>query len=158
MKINDAVFGALLVVLGGAVLWHVQSFPKIPGQQVGPALFPGLISAGLVAAGALLCVSGVRARHTGEAWFTVADWMGSRGHFTAFAAILLGGVAYVWLAEPIGFLLVAPVLLFVWMIVLGVKVPRAALIAAIGTLAIWYVFYKLLRVPLPWGVLKNLAF
>ena len=115
MKINDAVFGALLVILGGAVLWHVQSFPKIPGQQVGPALFPGLISAGLVVAGALLCVSGVRARRSGEAWFTVADWMGSRGHFTAFAAILLGGVAYVWLAEPIGFLLVAPVLLFVWM-------------------------------------------
>jgi putative tricarboxylic transport membrane protein len=158
MKINDAVFGALLVILGGAVLWHVQSFPKIPGQQVGPALFPGLISAGLVVAGALLCVSGVRARRTGEAWFTVADWMGSRGHFTAFAAVLLGGIAYVWLAEPIGFLLVAPVLLFVWMLVLGVKPPRAALIAAIGTLAIWYVFYKLLRVPLPWGLLKNLAF
>jgi putative tricarboxylic transport membrane protein len=158
MKINDAVVGALLVILGGAVLWHVQSFPKIPGQQVGPALFPGLISAGLVVAGALLCVSGVRARRSGEAWFTVADWMGSRGHFTAFAAILLGGIAYVWLAEPIGFLLVAPVLLFVWMLVLGVKPPRAALIAAIGTLAIWYVFYKLLRVPLPWGLLKNLAF
>jgi len=158
MKINDAVFGALLVILGGAVLWHVQSFPKIPGQQVGPALFPGLISVGLVVAGALLCVSGVRARRMGEAWFTVADWMGSRGHFTAFAAVLLGGIAYVWLAEPIGFLLVAPVLLFVWMLVLGVKPPRAALIAAIGTLAIWYVFYKLLRVPLPWGLLKNLAF
>ena len=158
MKINDAVFGALLVILGGAVLWHVQSFPKIPGQQVGPALFPGLISVGLVVAGALLCVSGVRARRMGEAWFTVADWMGSRGHFTAFAAVLLGGIAYVWFAEPIGFLLVAPVLLFVWMLVLGVKPPRAALIAAIGTLAIWYVFYKLLRVPLPWGLLKNLAF
>ena len=38
------------------------------------------------------------------------------------------------------------------------KAPRAALIAVIGTLAIWYVFYKLLRVPLPWGVLKNFAF
>jgi putative tricarboxylic transport membrane protein len=158
MKINDAVFGALLVILGGMVLWHVQAFPTIPGQQVGPALFPGLISAGLVVAGALLCVSGLRARRAGGDWFTLADWMGSRGHFAAFAAVLLGGVAYVYLAEPVGFVLVAPVLLFVWMLVLGVKAPRAALIAALGTLAIWYVFYKLLRVPLPWGVLKNYAF
>ena len=27
-----------------------------------------------------------------------------------------------------------------------------------ATLAIWYVFYKLLRVPLPWGVLAKYAF
>ena len=158
MKINDAVFGVLLAVLGGAVLWHVQAFPKIPGQQVGPALFPGLISAGLVVAGVLLVISGLRARRAGERWFTLADWMGSRGHFTAFAAVLLGGVAYVWLAGPVGFLLLAPVLLFAWMAAFGVRPARAALIAVIGTLAIWYVFYKLLRVPLPWGVLTNFAF
>jgi putative tricarboxylic transport membrane protein len=158
MKINDAVFGAVLMVLGAAVLWHVQAFPKIPGQQVGPALFPGLISAGLVVTGALLVTSGLRARRAGEPWFTLADWMGSRGHFLAFAAVLLGGVAYVYLAESIGFLLVAPVLLFVWMVAFGVKPARAALVAVIGTLAIWYVFYKLLRVPLPWGVLTKFAF
>ena len=45
MKINDAVFGVVLLALGVVVLWHVQSFPKIPGQKVGPALFPGSIAA-----------------------------------------------------------------------------------------------------------------
>ena len=158
MKLNDAIFGVVLLLLGIVILVHVQSFPKIPGQQVGPALFPGLISAGLVVAGVLLVISGLRARRAGERWFTLADWMGSRGHFTAFAAVLLGGVAYVWLAGPVGFLLLAPVLLFVWMAAFGVRPARAALIAVIGTLAIWYVFYKLLRVPLPWGVLTNFAF
>ena len=48
MKINDAVFGVVLLALGVVVLWHVQSFPKIPGQKVGPALFPGSIAAGLI--------------------------------------------------------------------------------------------------------------
>jgi hypothetical protein len=28
----------------------------------------------------------------------------------------------------------------------------------VGTLVIWYAFYKLLRVPLPWGVLERFAF
>ena len=62
MKINDAIFGALLVLLGVVVLVHVQGFPMIPGQQVGPALFPGLIAAGFIGCGALHIVSGIRNR------------------------------------------------------------------------------------------------
>ena len=54
MKINDAVFGALFLLLGVMVLVHVQGFPKIPGQPVGPALFPGLVAAGLAVCGILL--------------------------------------------------------------------------------------------------------
>ena len=58
MRINDAVFGVVLLALGVAVFWHVQSFPKIPGQNVGPALFPGIVAVGLIACG-LLGSSGV---------------------------------------------------------------------------------------------------
>ena len=41
MKLNDAVIGLFLTLLGLVVLWIVKDYPKIPGQQVGPALFPG---------------------------------------------------------------------------------------------------------------------
>ena len=157
MKINDAIFGAVLLLLGVVILVHVQSFPKIPGQQVGPALFPGLVALGLAACGALLVISGVRARKT-EAWYETADWMRSRRHVIAFVAIVGGVAAYVWLSDAIGFLIVAPILLWVWFVALGVR-PVPALAIAIGTtLVIWYAFYKLLRVPLPWGVLTGVAF
>jgi putative tricarboxylic transport membrane protein len=37
--------------------------------------------------------------------------------------------------------------------------PRtSAIVAVLASLAIWYAFYKLLRVPLPWGVLTPFAF
>ena len=36
------------------MLVAVQGYPKIPGQPVGPALFPGLIAAGLCIAGVML--------------------------------------------------------------------------------------------------------
>jgi putative tricarboxylic transport membrane protein len=62
MKLNDAIFGLVLALLGAVVLFTVQSFPKIPGQQVGPALFPGLIAAGLCVGGVVLMVRGWRAR------------------------------------------------------------------------------------------------
>lgn len=62
MKINDAVFGLLLLMLGLAVLAVVQGYPQIPGQQVGPALVPGLIAVGLCLCGALLALKGLRER------------------------------------------------------------------------------------------------
>ena len=40
----------------------------------------------------------------------------------------------------------------------GVRPATAALVAVVATLVIWYAFYKLLRVPLPWGVLTKFAF
>jgi len=54
MKVNDAVWGALFLLLSIAILLHVQSFPRIPGQNVGPALFPGVIAAGLAVCALLL--------------------------------------------------------------------------------------------------------
>ncbi len=157
MKINDAIFGAVLLLLGVVVLVHVQAFPRIPGQQVGPALFPGLVAAGLAACGVLLIVSGYR-RRADEPWYETADWMRSGRHFVAFAAIVGGVAAYVLLAGTVGFLIVAPILLWVWFTVLRVKPLPAVVTAVVATLVIWYAFYKLLRVPLPWGVLEGVAF
>jgi putative tricarboxylic transport membrane protein len=157
MKISDAIFGVVLLALGLVVLVHVQAFPKIPGQQVGPALFPGVVAAGLAICGVLLIVSGIRQR--GEVpWFRMADWVRSGQHLLAFAAIVLGVVAYIRWADDLGFLLLAPILLLVWLVALRVRLVPAVMTAIVVTFAIWYAFYKLLRVPLPWGVLKPWAF
>jgi putative tricarboxylic transport membrane protein len=157
MKINDAIFGALFVLLGVVIVVHVQAFPKIPGQQVGPAIFPGLVAFGLAVCGVLLIVSGLRNRAR-EPWYEVAAWMRSPRHIGAFAAIVLGVVAYIFLANAVGFLLLAPVLLFAWFKALGVRTGPAVAVALVATFVIWYAFYKLLRVPLPWGVLTRFAF
>ena len=65
MKLNDAVWGALLIFFSAAVLTHVQSFPSIPGQKVGPALFPGLLAVGLAVCAVVLIVKGLAARAQG---------------------------------------------------------------------------------------------
>jgi putative tricarboxylic transport membrane protein len=157
MKINDAIFGAIFALLGAVVLVHVQSFPNIPGQQYGAAIFPGLIAFGFVVCGVLLVWSGMRSR-VDAPWFAAGDWMGSRRHVMAAAVIVAGVAAYMALADAVGFLLVAPVLLLAWFRVLGVRWRTAVVAAVLTTLVIWYVFYKLLRVPLPWGVLTPYAF
>jgi putative tricarboxylic transport membrane protein len=157
MKINDAIFGAILAVLGAVVLVHVQGFPKIPGQQYGPGLFPGTIAAGFLVCGLLLIVSGVRGR-AGEPWFKAGAWMRSAHHVRAAVLIVAGMAAYIVLADLVGFLVLAPILLVVWFLALGVRWTTAIVAAILTTVVIWYAFYRLLRVPLPWGVLTKFAF
>ncbi len=48
MKLNDAVWGALLLLLrGGRPRPRPALSGTIPGQKVGPAMFPGLLAVGL---------------------------------------------------------------------------------------------------------------
>ena len=156
MKLNDAIFGLVLLALGAAVLFGVQGFPKIPGQPVGPALFPGLIAVGLCVCGALLVVSGLRSQPR-QAWVTWDDWVRSPRHIAALAVLLGSIVFYIVLAEWLGFLPTATLILLAMFFVLRVPPGRAVLIAVVAALVIHFAFYKMLRVPLPWGLLMPYA-
>jgi putative tricarboxylic transport membrane protein len=154
MKLNDAIFGLILLALGLTVLGVVQSFPKIPGQQVGPALFPGLIAIGLCIGGLILLVRGWRDRTT-VPWFAVEDWVRSPRHLLGFVVLVGSVVFYMLASQALGFLVCATLMLTALFYVSKVPFGRALLIAVVASLVIHFSFYKLLRVPLPWGVLKN---
>ena len=153
---NDAVFGFLLFVLGAAVLAVVQGYPKIPGQPVGPALFPGLIAAGLCIGGVLLIVRGWKARHAAP-WLEWDDWVRSPRHMLGLAVLVGSIVFYIVASEWLGFLPTAALILLALFLVLKVPPGRAVLIAVVATVVIHVAFYKLLRVPLPWGLLMPIA-
>jgi putative tricarboxylic transport membrane protein len=156
LKLNDAIFGLVFLALGAAVLVGVQGFPKIPGQPVGPALFPGLIAAGLCICGVMLMVRGWLRRREAP-WLAWDDWVRSPRHLLALAVLLGSIVFYIAAADTVGFLPVGVMILTTLMAVLGVRPGRAILIAVVATLLIHVAFYKLLRVPLPWGWLKGMA-
>src|SRR5438034_11598579 len=107
MKFNDAIFGAVLLVLGIAVLVHVPSFPQMAGQKVGPALFPGLIAAGLVACALILIVNGVKQRAV-QPWVNTGDWTRSRRHIGAFFVTIGAAIASILLGDKPGLLLSRP--------------------------------------------------
>jgi putative tricarboxylic transport membrane protein len=160
VKLNDAVWGALFILLSVALLVHVQSFPTIPGQNIGPALFPGIIAVGLAVCGAMLIIKGLAVRAQGSEharWLTFAPWVASRRHVLAFFMVLAVNVFYILLGDKLGFIPTAVIYLAALFAVFGVS-PRWNLpIAIIVTLLIHYSFYKMLKVPLPWGVLTGVA-
>ena len=160
MKLDDALWGALLALLGGAILWHVQGFPRIPGQNVGPALFPGVLATALLVCGAILIASGLKARRAAGAaarWAMAPEWFRSDPHVVAFAVLVASNVFYLLVVDRLGFLPAAFVYLAALMWVLRVRPAVAVPVGFIMALAIHYAFYKLLRVPLPWGVLQGIA-
>ena len=154
MKINDAIFGLVLAILGALILFTVQSYPKIPGQQVGPALFPGLIAAGIFICGLVLMVRGWRQRNAAP-WVMPGDGMRSARHASALVLLVASVVFYIFVAEKLGFLPTAVIILTAMFYVLRVPLGKSLLIAVIASLVIHFMFYKLLRVPLPWGILVN---
>lgn len=154
MKVNDALIGGLLVALAIAILVHIQSYPLIPGQNYGPALFPGVIAFGLACCGVLLVRRGLRA---GRPLFTLAPWVRNPGLATNFLAVCAVLIFYIAAAGPLGFLPTAALCLGALLFKLRVRALPALVIALAGALLMHTLFYKLLRVPLPWGVLERFA-
>ncbi|MEP7056872.1 MAG: tripartite tricarboxylate transporter TctB family protein [Caldimonas sp.] len=160
MKFNDAVWGALLVLLGGTLLVHVRSFPSIPGQNVGPGMFPGLLGIGFAVCGVILFVRGLRsraARLAGSEWMSLPEWAHSPRHVLGFAVLAGVNVLYLVGVDRLGFVLTGTFYLAALMWVLQVRASRIVPLAIVLTLAIHFAFYKLLRVPLPWGLLQPVA-
>ena len=159
MKFSDTVWGAVLVMFAGALFAHVQGFPVIPGQQVGPSALPGALAIGLAVCGVLLFVRGQRERSAGSAarWVEMPAWLASRPQVLAFAVLVGVNVFYLLAVDRLGFVITGSIYLAALMAALRVRVLRAVPIAIVMTLLIHYCFYKLLRVPLPWGMLQPIA-
>ena len=156
MKINDTLSGVAIAALGIAILVHVQSFPPMPGQKVGPAMFPGLLAVGLLICAAGVIWRGLKTLKT-EGWLTVPSWFAERRIALGFALIPLVLVIYTAISEKVGFIPVGIAFVFSLCWVFGVRVRTALVVAVVGTLVIHTIFYKLLKVPLPWGIMSGMV-
>ena len=154
MTFSDRVSGVLTFALGLAVVIRTQSFPPMPGQPVGPAMFPMAIGAVLMIAGAVLFAGSVRQR---AASYGIADWMRRPRMLINFALVIGDLLFYALVVTDLGFLITAVIFVSVLMLAFGVGRARILPLAVAVTLVIHYAFYTLLRVPLPWGVLEGIA-
>jgi putative tricarboxylic transport membrane protein len=164
MKFNDAIWGAVLLVFAGLLFVHVQGFPAIPGQKIGPSAMPGALAVGLGICGALLFLGGLRGRRKARAagpakagWVELPDWFASPPQLVGFAVLVAINLLYLYGANRLGFIITGTIYLAALMWALRVPLVRALPIAIVMTLLIHYAFYKLLKVPLPWGLLQSIA-
>jgi len=152
MKFNDAISGGVLLALAIAILVNIQSFPRIPGQSIGPSAFPGLLAVLLAVCSVILIFNGLRDR-AAAAWIIPGAWLRSRKHTGNFLLTVGVLLFYIFLSNTLGFLICGVVVLGALFWKLRVRPVLILPIALGATLLIHFIFYKGLRVPLPWGVL-----
>ena len=146
--------GVLALCLGLAVVLLTRTFPPMPGQSIGPALFPSLAGAGLIAFGAWMVVAD---RAASGGWLRFDDWVRRPRMVANFALVIGALVVYALVLPAVGFFASSAVFLVALMMTFGAPRRQALLLAVVVTVAIHYVFYSLLRVPLPWGLFEAVA-
>ncbi|HEY4374984.1 MAG TPA: tripartite tricarboxylate transporter TctB family protein [Burkholderiales bacterium] len=156
MKFNDAISGALLLALAIAVLVAIQSFPQIPGQNIGPGAFPGLLAVLLAFCAFILIFRGLKER-AGERWVVFGAWLRSLPHLRSFLVTVACLVFYIVTSNALGFIICGILLLCAMMWTVGTRPQIFIPVAIVATLVVHTIFYKGLRVPLPWGVLMPFA-
>lgn len=157
MRVNDAVTGVLVMLLGIVVILYVQTFPARPGIQFGPAFFPRLLGIGLIAGGGWLVWTGMGELRKGVLGER-PDWTRSLYHILGIPLVLGLLVFYILLADRLGFLATAFVVLLVFQLWLKVWPPTALIVAVAASLVLQQAFAVLLRVPVPRGPVEALLF
>jgi putative tricarboxylic transport membrane protein len=157
MKLGDATSGALVAAFGAAVAWQASGFPRMPGHVYGAGLFPLVVGIGLVLCGLILIGRGL-ATAGGLRGISIAEWRASGRRALGAALVVAVPLAFIWLLEPVGFLLLALVSMFVLFLLVGVAPLRALAVSAAASLVGYWLFAKLLRVPLPRGLTAFLGF
>lgn len=158
MKVNDAISGALFIVLAGLIFIFTREFGKLPGQDYGAAFFPRTIAVIMALLGASLVVSGT-AERDGKPWAQAFDWMHSPRHVANFILVIVSLIFYILVSDDLGFAITATITLFALLFWLrGASLWRSSLIISIVSMIGMQAFFgQFLRVPLPWGVLETYA-
>jgi putative tricarboxylic transport membrane protein len=149
MRINDAVIGAALLVFAIAVFAIARTFPAIPGQDYGAAVFPMVIAVGLGGCGAVLVASGMRHWEGAVSW---GGWARTHHAWAKLAVVAALVVFYIFGASILGFVPTSGIILLVFLMTMGVRWWIAIVVSIAVTLLIQQTFVGLLRVPLPLGL------
>jgi putative tricarboxylic transport membrane protein len=179
MQRIDRLTGFALGLLGAAVIITARTFPNVPGQDLGASTLPMIVGIGLVVCALMLVRRSFNAARYASAGVAAsppvaaaAATVGTAPDGTPLPPLppivrsgerigpplaMLGAImVYVLLSERLGYPLVAPLSLLIALLALRVRLPRALAWSLAASLLVHLAFYKLLRVPLPWGVVPPL--
>ncbi|WP_262269649.1 tripartite tricarboxylate transporter TctB family protein [Microvirga yunnanensis] len=161
MRLSDRITGSFVAVLGVLATYGGSQLPPVPGQDVGPSAFPIVIGIGLVLCGAMIALGiGHSFEEEAEADLAAVEGPPQRAQpvdppIHKLRALLPPGLLlfYVYAADRLGFVPTAAIMIFAASVAFGARLRVALSLAILAPVAIHLVFYKLLRVPLPPGLL-----
>lgn len=145
MRLNDRVFGMLMLILAVAYGWEATQFPEPFGgsESVGPETFPIILSFFL----GISAIYMMLRPDPDEAWPVMPMLI-------ELAGIVLAILAFAWAIEPLGFIpaAIAIVTYLAWR--MGADIKRSLIIGVTSSVAIFLIFNNVLELALPLGLLE----
>jgi putative tricarboxylic transport membrane protein len=148
---KNLVTGGTLFALGAAMAIAARGFPTIGAMAYGPGLFPTIIAFGLMASGL-----GIAAENIAASPDPKADG-GEKRQLLPLIGVLAVIAFFALALDLLGFHITAAVSLLVAARIFRGSWVTAVSMAIIGPLILHFLFYSVLRVPLPWGLLLPIA-
>ena len=150
-----------IAVLGAAAAYGGSLLPPVPGQQVGPNVFPMVIGIGLVLCGIAIAIGIGKSFEEPEEVVPSED--GAHVPADAVPPVAHGALKtlvppllllfYAFTVDHLGFIPTAAVMVATTCFALGGTWRSALVLALCAPPAVHLIFAKLLRVPLPPGLL-----
>jgi putative tricarboxylic transport membrane protein len=159
MQVSDRVTGGVVATLGALAFHFGSKLPPVPGQQVGPSAFPMVVGASLVLCGVLIILGIGRqieqAAEADVAAHTAPELLEPVPAWKSWLALLPPALVgfYALASERLGFLPTTGIMVLIGSLAFGARIKLALPLAIIAPFVINAIFYKLLRVPLPGGLL-----
>jgi putative tricarboxylic transport membrane protein len=150
MKKNDIIAGCIFIAVGVFIFTQTITYPSLEKGHPGPGLFPNLLALLFIAFGGTLVWKARRPSSQEE--LEPEAVLGPRRLSNAFYVIGIV-VVYVLIVDYLGFLITSAVLLSLLMKKLRVSLWKSVAASIAITLFINILFSKILRVPLPYGIL-----
>jgi putative tricarboxylic transport membrane protein len=151
MRFSDTVLGAIFLALAAFIITSASGFHTPPGQKFGPGFFPTIVASIMAAAAIGLIVKGLAGRR-GTRLVELDPWFSQPRLIIQGASVFAFLLGYLAFSEELGFLIVAPLLLWALIWLLWGHPVLALAIAAGSSFAIHQFFVQVLLVPLPWGI------
>lgn len=150
MKRGDLIGGGIFTALGIFIFILTFQFPSLEGGHPGPSLFPRILAILFIFFGGIIVLRGLRAGKKEPESAPAEEIPVPRNYFDPIFVLILIG-AYMILSNWLGFFITSTLILFLMMIKLRVPYLRSLVISILLTLFVNFMFYKILRVPLPTG-------
>lgn len=154
MRIDDALFGAVLIAAAAAILVVAWGLPEMPGQAFGPSLVPAIVGAGFLTCGAILIIGRLRAP-TGGRLIEPVDSARSAGRWLDAGLVLAVVVSAILLWDRLGFLITSVIAMTLLIGRLRGRWLSSAVVAVAACVVVDLLFRRGLLVPLPLGPLTG---
>ena len=159
---SDLIGGILFLALGVWALAQTFGFQQLKNNPVQPALFPQIMSIGLIIFSILVVIQSALKLKTMKEDDPMAEATASinivknKGVQAAVLVIVLC-ILFVLLFKTLGYVLCAAIIGIVIMYLIGKRDIKIMLaVGILVPLLMWFVFYKVLAVNIPMGVLQPL--